>query len=51
MKRIYDMNYDHWVEACGPESYKSTYDYVDLDMQKKSWIDTLSSRLYVWRYG
>lgn len=34
MKRIYDMNYDHWVEACGPESYKSTYDYVDLDMQK-----------------
>lgn len=34
MQRIYDMNYDRWVEVCGPDSYKANFIYVDIETEE-----------------
>lgn len=35
MKRVFDMNYDHWVETCGSGSYKTSFWYVDLSVDER----------------
>lgn len=35
MKRVFDMNYDRWAEACGSESYKTSFWYVDLSLDER----------------
>lgn len=34
MKRVFDMNYDHWVETCGSDSYKPKCFYVNLRLDE-----------------
>lgn len=34
MKRVFDMNYDRWVETCGSDSYKPKCFYVNLRLDE-----------------
>lgn len=35
MKRVFDMNYDHWVETCGSDSYKTSFWHINLSLDER----------------
>lgn len=35
MKRVFDMNYDRWVETCGSDSYKTSFWHINLSVDER----------------